>query len=341
MAGMYSNQSSSSTTVIVVVVAIAATLLLANSMLDHPILPLLPPGIGTVTTTPTTTIRPPPENLTAHEPIVIIGNEDFQHQADNNNWSGDGSASNPYIIEGYVIESSEICINIMYTTLYFEIRYCSFSCPEPEPFGGMGVNIWEADNGLVDSCTFREMEWGVNLFITDNCDVRRCDIEAGWIGVNVSYSSVTFVADNTIQGGDYAVFVDQSTTFAVLENNLCLTNCGLAVWGSTGGVLRHNNVSYNDAGIEVLGSSEEIAFETNWVIHNSGIGIDLGVGTSSCLLFDNQIGWNGGGNALDNGLENYWDNGEIGNAWSDYEGSGVYVIPGSGESVDNFPSLIV
>jgi hypothetical protein len=322
--GAYSNQSGSSTILIVVIVAISASLLVANFMFSQPFIPPPPSGNGTLTTTPTTTVPSPPENLTAHEPIYIDGNPDFHLQAEENDWPGDGSAENPYVIQGYSIEGSEMCINIMYTSLHFEIRNCSFSCPNPAPFGGMGVNIWEADYGLVEYCTFRDMEWGVNLFKTSKCDVKWCDIEAAWIGVNVSYSGGGWVEGNTIRGASYAVFVDNSGDFFVLENNLCSNECGVAVWESYGGGVHYNNISF-----------------TNWVAYNAGVGIILESGTSSIMLLNNQIGWNDGGNALDDGSGNSWDDGEIGNAWSDYSGSGVYPIPGSAESVDNFPSIFL
>jgi hypothetical protein len=36
-------------------------------------------------------------------------------------------------------------------------------------------------------------------------------------------------------------------------------------------------------------------------------------------------------------MENNWDNGSIGNAWSDWSGTGEYRIPGLANSTDRFP----
>jgi hypothetical protein len=61
--------------------------------------------------------------------------------------------------------------------------------------------------------------------------------------------------------------------------------------------------------------------------------------------FDNCI-QNNNFNAIDDGLDNHWDNGSIGNYWSDYPGKDTdddgigdtpYTVPGAAGSQDNFP----
>ncbi len=53
----------------------------------------------------------------------------------------------------------------------------------------------------------------------------------------------------------------------------------------------------------------------------------------------NQLGYNGESNASDEeGTDNSWDDGvSLGNYWGDYDGTGVYTIPGSTGSVDRYP----
>ena len=68
------------------------------------------------------------ENVSAytpHNPIYIDGNADFASQASAEGWPGDGSAGNPYIIEGYDINASTTNgIDIRNTDVYFVIRDC-------------------------------------------------------------------------------------------------------------------------------------------------------------------------------------------------------------------------
>jgi len=67
-------------------------------------------------------------------------------------------------------------------------------------------------------------------------------------------------------------------------------------------------------------------------------GVILGPATSGNMVYNNSFDSNGI-NAWDDGLGNSWDDGVgIGNRWSDYAGSGVYLIGGIAGSVDRYPS---
>ncbi len=62
-----------------------------------------------------------PNNLVDHKPITILKDEDFEKY----NFLGNGTESNPYIIENYNITTEEdIAIYISFTTKYFIIRNC-------------------------------------------------------------------------------------------------------------------------------------------------------------------------------------------------------------------------
>jgi parallel beta-helix repeat protein len=93
-------------------------------------------------------------------------------------------------------------------------------------------------------------------------------------------------------------------------------------------------------------NSRTINMTGNIIYENQGIGINL-VGTAGCWIFDNEIGWNKKDNAVDDQgttvtAGNNWDDGlKVGNAWSDYKGSGVYLISGQKDSVDKYPSAIL
>ena len=51
-------------------------------------------------------------------PIRIVGDSDFEEMG----FAGDGSETNPYVIEGYLIEYNGVCINIAKTTAHFVVR---------------------------------------------------------------------------------------------------------------------------------------------------------------------------------------------------------------------------
>jgi parallel beta-helix repeat protein len=82
----------------------------------------------------------------------------------------------------------------------------------------------------------------------------------------------------------------------------------------------------------------------NIIANNKGLGVLL-YDSGSCTLFGNSLEANEWGNAKDITGElsvsdtNMWDDGvSLGNVWDDYEGAGVYQIPGDRESVDRYPN---
>ena len=78
---------------------------------------------------------------------------------------------------------------------------------------------------------------------------------------------------------------------------------------------------------------------------NTGYGISLESWASNNEIYLNEFIDNNNGNvqAKDNGSSNTWYNAStgIGNRWSDYDGSGTYLIDGSANSVDLYPEAIV
>lgn len=75
---------------------------------------------------------------------------------------------------------------------------------------------------------------------------------------------------------------------------------------------------------------------TNNNIKNNKIGIYLYDSKANRLYSNNLLG-NTDGQAFDNNGLNSWDFDKMGNYWSDYNGSGAYVIKGAKNVLDNFP----
>ncbi|MGA1873957.1 MAG: hypothetical protein ACMUHY_09850, partial [Thermoplasmatota archaeon] len=65
-------------------------------------------------------------SLTTTDRIEIDGNDEFATMASSEGWSGSGSLSDPYIIEGYLVdaEGERHCIRIDNTDVHFVIRDC-------------------------------------------------------------------------------------------------------------------------------------------------------------------------------------------------------------------------
>ncbi|MFW9844007.1 MAG: hypothetical protein ACFFEV_05490, partial [Candidatus Thorarchaeota archaeon] len=67
------------------------------------------------------------QELSEHEPFEIFSDIDFVDQG----WLGNGSESNPFIIEGIMIRAPFSSILIWNTTKHFEIRRCYFTFWSP------------------------------------------------------------------------------------------------------------------------------------------------------------------------------------------------------------------
>ena len=93
-----------------------------------------------------------------HEPIYIYGNDGFT--VANGVMSGSGTASDPYVIEGWRIEAprADYGIYIDHTTAYFVIRDCVI---ERGRTAGMYLNT--VSNGRVESCQITLSETAVYL----------------------------------------------------------------------------------------------------------------------------------------------------------------------------------
>lgn len=156
---------------------------------------------------PTTGIRPSSANVESyyspHDPIVISYNVDFKAQG----WPGNGSESNPYLIQYLSFASDGICISISTTDVHFRINNCSFS-HDTKRGGSRGVLLQTVQNGAVENCVF------VGLF--------RC-IEANSVS-NVLFENNSFYDE--FYGMQLAKSVD-----CVVTNNV-FERVGLWLWGT-------------------------------------------------------------------------------------------------------------
>jgi len=167
-------------------------------------------------------------------------------------------------------------------------------------------------NNTVDDCS----SWGISVTTTSyNATVLRNTVRSCTGGVFISSSHNFTMRDNTVVGNSaYGVKVAWSNHVHVSNTTSILNNVGLYSVGSDNGTYMNNTVMSNG---------------------DTGIGVD---GTSDYGVFvGNLLGWNGI-NAEDASSTSAWDdNVSRGNAWSDYNGTGVYPVGGTGGRIDHYP----
>ena len=106
-----------------------------------------------------------------------------------------------------------------------------------------------------------------------------------------------------------------------------------------------NFIKYNNYGI-LLDAGALNIIEGNQIIDNADSGVLISAGCFDNLIFNNTFINNLDANAEDNGINNTWSRGTLGNYWDDYSGvdandDGIgdtpYDITGTASSQDKFP----
>lgn len=99
-------------------------------------------------------------SLVSHPPIVILSNAEFATYASIEEWPGDGSDDNPYIIQGYEIASAASpndAIRVYYTDVWFKVRNCSLTG------GRAGVSLRDVNHASIENISCTGNTFGVYL----------------------------------------------------------------------------------------------------------------------------------------------------------------------------------
>jgi parallel beta-helix repeat protein len=236
--------------------------------------------------------------LTSHPPISIVGNTGFNNTAYHGNGvtSGNGSASNPYIIEGWDITTTTLDgVHVEYTNASFIIRNVYIHGPSPSN----GIFFRNVDNGLVDKSTVTNSYDGITILLS-SATVENCVISSsGEHGIRVLDSKNVSIFNNTITLSMRDGIYTDSLNNTVISENRISNNIrdGIDVYRSTFVLLVLDNLTYNGVGVNLGGSTNNLVHHNNFLYN-------------SVQALDNETG------------KNMWDVGYAsgGNYWSDYNG---------------------
>lgn len=158
--------------------------------------------------------------------------------------------------------------------------------------------------------------------------------------IRLSSSDNTLIEHNTLLGSTYGVYSLSSSSIFISSNRVYQNgHAGILLDGGTSAVIQNNTVFDNGNGIDVGSQSSTIS--DNY-IHNENIGLILdcsnGIvynntiqsctmyglyaksGSKSNVIFNNTFSSKKGSLHAKEQGDNLWDNGSLGNYWSDYFG---------------------
>lgn len=283
-----------------------------------------------------------------------------------NNWAaakaagictGDGTYSDPYIIEDFEIDGggSGSCILIENSNVYFKIENCTVYNSGSE-INDAGIELGSVSNGfLINNDASNHDNFGIYLAGSNNNTVTGNIATNNDNGIVLGNSHNNTLSGNIATGNTfwYGIELAYCRNNTVLGNNATNNLNGIVLFYSLNNTISGNIVNSNtNIGI-YLHDSHYNTVTLNMMENNgfndlgggSGLYIGAGGDTShgnsiylNCFINNHE-------NAFDDGV-NYWDNGIKGNYWSNYNGSdpdgnGIgnipYIISGSAGSQDNFP----
>jgi parallel beta-helix repeat protein len=276
-------------------------------------------------------------SLTSHDPIFIDNDIDFVDYG----FPGNGSKINPYIIEDYSFENESFAgIYIKDTNDHFVIQNCFADSYE------VGIYI-------------NDVAAGTASVLNNIC------VNNGDSGIIIQDSNKITLINNTCKYSVFAGILLLQTTNCNLINNTCLfnywgagleassdsyvfnnefnfnTGYGFVLNVGYGNFLSNNSCSHNPTGI-YSSSSDICLFVYNRIEKNSEYGIYLNYQSDGNTIHHNDFIRNnlaGSSQGYDEGIDNIFYDSSMneGNYWSNYGGSGGYIIDGEAYSVDLYP----
>ncbi len=204
-------------------------------------------------------------------PISITGNADFQIVPGVT--AGNGTLTNPWIIEGWSIDTAGFAcgIQIENTNAHFVIKNCHI-------FGnisGCGITLYNAPNGVVQSNLLESLRIGIFVKNTDNSEISmnrmdglntgililesgivessRCSVYYNTItgcrqGINVTASRWTNITRNIVTNDPtaFGLILNGSEKCSITYNTFSSNGYGISIFNSTGfNRLHHNNLLSN------------------------------------------------------------------------------------------------
>jgi len=145
--------------------------------------------------------------------IVISADHEFTPK--NGVCSGQGTADDPYIIEGFRIDAGyeDYGIRIQGTTKAFVIRNVEISGADKA-----AIFLSYVRNARIEDCTLKGNWIGITLSFSSFVRIARCTISHNTDGIHLYFSHHNQILSNTFARNDTAIWFDASDENELLHN---------------------------------------------------------------------------------------------------------------------------
>ncbi len=195
--------------------------------------------------------------------IYINGNQDFHQKAMDNNFTGDGSISNPYIIENYTIYATiDHGIYIKNTNLYFVIRNVTISEGKTSDYNGFFLE--NVTNGRLEENIAFNNRYGFYLKDSFNNTLIGNTAFGNINGLTLNYSAHNNLTCNFITNNRHGFCLESSSNNTVSSNQVKdNTYLGFYISSSFNNTLKKNNATGNLNGFTISSSNLNIFFNNS------------------------------------------------------------------------------
>lgn len=253
-------------------------------------------------------------SYTPHDPIYINGNTNFNDTAYFEDWPGNGTASNPYIINGLEITglSNDNLIEIKNTDVFFHITNCLLNG------GGLGIRLNNISNGYIFSNIIsNNHDGGINLSSSDNNTLSNNTLSNNdgtgiWLSSSTNntlfnntaydnnydgiyiHGSWNNISANTVYNNSHSGIEMRSSANNTIANNTAYNNHqeGIFLWGASNNTVA-NNTAYNNYNGISLWYSMNNTLSTNVLRNNTWSGIALLLRSANNTILGNNLENNG------------------------------------------------
>jgi len=193
---------------------------------------------------------------TPHAPIVIDGDTNFSDTALVEDWSGDGSSGDPYIIDGLDIDLGGLaghCISISNTRVNFTIGNCYLTGASVNP--GAGIYLENVTYGRLQENIFDNNYFNIYLTNSHSVSIKNntCPNSVYSISLRNSSSNNTIADNDCSHNGNRGINLESGSYNNTVINNTCNNNrFGIVLYQvSSNSVVNNTFRSNSDDGIHV------------------------------------------------------------------------------------------